>query len=212
MNEQALGLHPLKSADRSALWVLTIIGTVVAIVNVVFSVMRITEILSGRSIQITADLTGFEPTLTGTDPADAFPISVDTITFEVDSLSSGAMAAALAQPILLILMTLGIITAFVVLARNILRGRVFTRGNTAALVAAWSFGIVGIVPQPGLQWAVASSALADKRIPEFGPDPTEMLSMQFSPFPFIALVIMIAITTHAFSVGTKIQRETEGLV
>lgn len=211
MNELKLGLHPLSTADRAGLWSLIVIGAAIAIVNIALSVMRIFEVLLGESISVTADLSDYEPMMILED-GKGFPISIDTVTFHAERLPTDAAIAAIAQPALLILMTLGIAAAFGYLARNILRGRVFSRGNTAALVTAWSFGIVGMLPQPFLQWVVAAGALEEAGIPDLGANPAEVLSLQFSPFPFIALLIMIAITTHAFSVGTKIQRETEGLV
>ncbi len=206
MNEQKLGPHPLSAADRGSLLFLLVIGAATAVSGIAFSVMRIFEVLLGESISVTADLSGNELGLT-TDLDATLPVTVDTATFTVDSLPTAAFVSAITQPVLIIVMTLGISVSVAILARNILRGRVFTKGNTAALVTSWAFGVVGLVPQPALQWNIAEGALS-----QAGIDTTGLLGIQFSPLPFIALAILIAITTHAFSVGTKIQRETEGLI
>lgn len=206
MTEHTTGPHPLKPADRGALWFLIVIGAAVAITSIAFNVMRIFEVLLGEAIRVTADLSNYAPTfLNETD--QGLPITIDSATFTVPHLPDDALIAAIVQPSLLILMTLGISVAFAVLARNVVRGRVFSYANTVALATGWGFAVVGFVPQPALQWRVATGALE-----EFGFEATQMLALHFQPFPFIALVIMLAITMHAFSTGTKLQRETEGLV
>ena len=206
MDTHTPGPHPLSPADRGSLWFLLIVGAAVGLTSIVFSVMRIFEVLLGESIRVTAAFAPAEPVTLGAGDASV-PIAIDTATFTMTHLPAGALVAAIAQPALLIVMALGMGGALAVLLRNILRGRVFTRGNTAALVTAWAFGLVGLVPQPVLEWIVASASLD-----ELGLDAAELLAMQFTPFPFIVTLILLAIATHAFSVGTKIQRETEGLV
>lgn len=198
--------HPLSAADRGALWFLLIIGAVLAVLMLVISTIRLSAVITGESIEVVANLSPEGSRILAEQSPDR-GATIETVTFTVTHFASPALYAAIAQPALLIVVTLGIAAALGVLARNMLRGHVFRKTNTAAIVTAWAFAGVGTVIQPVLEFAVALGALE-----QLGYDAARMLSIEISPAPFVAAVILIAITAHAFSVGTKIQRETEGLV
>lgn len=134
------------------------------------------------------------------------PLKLESATIVVPQLSDGAAGASTMQAII----TFGTITTAVIclalLALSVLRGRVFTRANTALITTAGMVGLVGA----GSAEALGGTA----SIEAFDVLSSGQGSTWFAvePGPYIIGAFAFAVILTAFSVGARMQRETEGLV
>src|SRR5690606_20753557 len=99
-------------------------------------------------------------------------------------------------------------TCLVLVSRSVLRGRIFSPGNTRLVVTAGIVALVGLGVAPALAGATASSALLKYSEGAF----TDVSLFQVELFPFIIGAFAFATVATAFTIGARLQRETEGLV
>ena len=216
--------HPLGAADRISLWAFLGLGALGAAAGVAVSVARIAEIVGTGEVAVKTEVLEASPQTL----SDGVAATVESITLTVSDLPASALAPAIAGPALMIVGIIGIAVGLGFVARNVLRGSVFSRGTAVAIGATWIIALITFIAQPMLGFMTAVETVAGigtgtgtgtgsgtdsfdgghgwAGLSELTP------AVSFSILPWIFLAIVGAITAHAFAVGAKLHRETEGLI
>ncbi|WP_217136453.1 hypothetical protein [Leucobacter chinensis] len=228
--------HHLGAADRVSLWAFLGLGVLGAAAGVAVSVARIVEIVGTGEVAVKTEVLGASPQTL----SSGVTATVESISLTVSDLPASALAPAIAGPALLIVGIIGIAVGLGFVARNVLRGSVFSRGTAVAIGATWIIALMTFIAQPMLTFMTAVETVAGT-VAGTGTgigtgigagigtgvgsgaggfdsghgwaglsELTQAVS--FSVLPWIFFAIVGAITAHAFAVGAKLHRETEGLI
>jgi len=193
-------------ADRIGLYVAIAWVAIGAILAIVASVGRLTEVAPGQDIPVLVSLAD-EPAALPLAPDGApFPVEVATATVVVADPGPGTLAALWAQPIWFAVMVSAAMVLSAMFFLRLARGRAFTRGaariaflGAGLVVANWLVeSFLGAVVTLG-----ALSAISD------GTYENWTVELGFTP---VGAVLILAATGAALRIGERLQRETEGLV
>lgn len=199
--------YRMTRSDALAMFALMIAGAVITVWVAVTAIGRILAALPNRDVTV---LGSFNAT-----PADApigvdgalVPVQLDWASFTVDALPLASLWALVAQEIATILAVAIVVGALIWLGLNVTRGRVFSRTNTRLVLVAGVGGLLGCFAVPFFGTMVANGAFA--RISERTFD-NVIYSVDLFPVLLAAFVAGLAGTV--FTVGERMQRDTEGLV
>ena len=191
-------------SNRAGIWVFMIAGIAIIIATATLASLRIAALLSEPATPFTIDLVESGTSLETQHPA----VSIDRITFEIDNVPGTVLAPAIIEQAVLVLTTVTVIACLVALAWSTLRGRIFSRSNTRLAATAAITGLVGygVAPEIGniaAHEAAFSAGLTDSLTPSL---------FTVDPFPFIMAAFAASIVITAFTVGERLQRDTEGLI
>lgn len=195
-------------ADAVGIVIFMVVGAGILLWTAIGSVGRIMRVLLGEDLPVTArfvDTRVNAPVGPGGAPV---PVELDTATLTAGELPGASVVAAILEPSVMLVTVATAIVCLLLLARNILRGRVFSQGNTVLVSVAGITGIVGFSLVPMLSNMVANGAVA--RMSDSGFENTAVLAVE--PFPVVIAAFVFAIVATAFTVGNRLQHETEGLV
>lgn len=209
-HEVAGATHPLGTADRVSLWGFLGLGAVGAAAAITGSVARIAAVLGNDGIEIPTEVLGATPQTLGAGVS----ATTEALTLTVNQLPAQAIAPAITGPALMIVGLLGIAVGLGIVSRNVLRGVVFTRTTAIAIGTTWIIALVTFIAQPLLNFMTAVETVAeiDTATGDWAGLTGVTPAVSFSPLPWILFALVGAITAHAFAVGAKLHRETEGLV
>ncbi|MFJ4037254.1 hypothetical protein ACIPVB_04160 [Microbacterium sp. NPDC090007] len=198
----------LSRGDTVGMFFFLVLGVGLAVWAVVQSVLTIVAALPNRDVRVAA------PFL---DTVAQAPIGPDGAPVDVE-LGSGVVIApelpiaslwalVIAQ-VLFAAVVVTVVALLLVLVVGILRGRIFSRRNTGLVSAAGGVTLVGVAGVPFFQNMVANGALAwiSERSYERGLVQTVDLPVLFG------VAFLAALAGTVFSVGDRLQRDTEGLV
>lgn len=194
--------------DRVGIYIFMAAGLVIIAWSLASAITRIYQILLGEDITASVSLvnTTAQVPVNGSDMF--IPMEIDTALVTATHLTPVAFGAAITASALGFLVISTVIVCLLVLARNILRGSVFSRGNTRLVVISGITAMVGFGLIPVFEGVVGfeiAHELADGAFAQsalFGAE----------PLPFVLLGFVFATIATAFTVGERMQRETEGLV
>lgn len=196
------------TADRIGIWIFMIVGAAIVIWSAIAAAGRIVQVLRGEGIPASAhliDIEAFAPI--GPDGA-MLPVQVDTATVIATELSIAGFGAAILGPIVLFATIATVVICLTLLGRNSLRGQIFGRTNTRLLTAVGLTALVGFGISPVIDGMVANDAITRLSDGDF----TGYAVLVAQPLPFVLIAFTFGIVGTAYTVGAKIQRETEGLV
>lgn len=206
MNTQEKGT--LSRGDAGAMIAFCIAGVVIAAWITVLSVIRIVELARGVDVPV---LVEFIPSTTGIDLplADGSSIAagLDSATITAPELPAIAAVPGIIGQVLQIITIIVVIGCLILLSRSVLTGRVFSRRNTALVSTAAITGLVGFAAVRFFDNMLANATVA--RITDNGVD-NAIISVE--PFTFILAAFVTALISTVFSIGDRLQRDTEGLV
>lgn len=194
------------AADRAAIVAFMIVGAVMAVVSVVWSISRVTTVLGAGPVTVPVEFVGTETVVDL--GGDRVPVAVNTATVTVDTLPAAARVAAVTEALGLLAVVLTVIVCLLLLARATLRGRVFSRGATALVVTASLAGLVGALVLPALGGLVADLTVTEL----VGPGAHGVVLFAVQPMVIVVAAFAIGIVVTAFAVGARMQRDQEGLV
>ncbi len=184
------------------------LGAAIAVWTVVGAVLRIVEVFSGAPIPVLVDFVNTTAPVPMGPGGEEFPVLIDRGWVQTADLPTASVVAAVLEPVLF---AAGIVTAvvcMVLLSLSLLRGRVFSRTNTALATGAGLSGIIAFALSSFFGNMVANGAVA--RISEYSFQDAAILAME--PFPLLLGAFALAIVGTVFIVGDRLQRETAGLV
>jgi len=198
----------LSRGDSGALIGFCIAGALIAAYITVFSIMRIIQLARGVDVPVLVEFVSSKtpvdlPLSTGA----SIPGGVDSATITASELPAIAAVPGIIGQVAQILTIVIVIGCLIMLARSVLTGRVFSRRNTALVATAGISGLIGFAAVRFFDNMLANAAVA--RITDNGID-NAVISVE--PFTFILGAFVIALITTVFSIGDRLQRDTEGLV
>ncbi|RGE20299.1 hypothetical protein D1J51_08910 [Leucobacter sp. wl10] len=171
---------------------------------------RVMRVLLGESIPVTVQPIGLELQAPIGPGGEAVPLQVDTATVTVPRLTGSTFGLEILEQVIRFGTVTTVTLRPVLLARSILRGRVFGRGNTALATTAGITGLegAGTALALALDGAVGGSVLV-----ELGAGNSDgFVFLVADPALFIIAAFAFAVILTAFTVGARMQRDTEGLV
>lgn len=207
MNETAVETRRPTRGDTTALILFMLAGAVIAVWSIVAAVLRIIEVVPNRDVEVLARFSGtIAQAPIGPDGA-AVPVMLESAVLNPPELPIASVVALVIQPIIGAVAVTTVIACLLLLSVNIIRGRVFSRTNTVLVTIAGFTALIGAAAVPFFGNMGANGAFAWISDQTF-----DNVLMTIEPFPFIALAFVAALASTVFSVGERIQRDTEGLV
>lgn len=198
---------PVSRWDAGAIILFMLAGVAIIVVTAVGALLRILEVLPGTNVPVYAVFDGTPADAPiGPDGASA-PVALEGAMVIAPELPGASVAALVIQQVVLILTITVAVSALLWLASNILRQRVFSPTNTVLVAVAGFVGLAGafLVPFFGNMGANGAFARISDRT-------FDNVSLQVELGPYVLFAFVVAIVCLVFTVGQRLQRETEGLV
>ncbi|MCB1273769.1 MAG: hypothetical protein KDB25_05170 [Leucobacter sp.] len=195
-------------SDRVGIIFFIIVGAVIIVWGAIAAAARISDLIRGEGIAATV---GFVDTAVGAPigPGGALlPVQLDTGTVTATELTGAGFGAAVLGQLIAFATVTTVVVCLTLLARNTLRGRIFSRSNTRLITTAGMTALVGFGLSPLFEGMVANDIIARLSNGDFQDSAVLMLE----PLPFVLLAFAFGIVATAYTVGARIQRETEGLI
>lgn len=193
--------------DIAGIIAFMVAGAAIAIWSVVQAVVRIVEVLPNRNVAVPAEFSGTIAQAPIGPNGALVPVTLDTATLVAPQLPVASLASIVIQEVIGALAVVIVIAALVWLSRNVIVGRVFSRTNTVLVLVAGFTALAGAAMVPFFGNMAANGAFA--RISERTFD-NVIMSLDLSSF--LMLAFLAALGSTVFSIGERIQRDTEGLV
>lgn len=193
--------------DAAAMWFYALLGAAFVVWTIVLAVRRIIEVLTAQVVPVPAEFSG--------TPADA-PIGPGgaAVTVELDRAVLLPPELPIASTVALVLEQLVIVASVTVtvgcllwLTWGVLHGWLFSRRHTALVATATTAALVGFAAAPFFGNMGANGAFAWISERTF-----DNVIIAVDPVLWFGAAFIGAIVTTAFSVGDRLQRETELLV
>lgn len=197
----------LRGSDIAAMWIFVGAGIAVVGVTLFFAIGRIVDALSGKALPVEAlfsDTTVAAPI--GPDGAMR-DILLERAWITPSSLSIAGTGALVLQQLVLAASVTALVVCLLLVTLSVMRGRVFNRRNTALVVSAGASGLAGLFGVPFFGNIVANDAFRDISQGTFD---NPIISVELPPVILAAFIVAMASTV--FTVGDRLQRDTEGLV
>ncbi|MEV4737479.1 MULTISPECIES: hypothetical protein [unclassified Microbacterium] len=196
----------LSRGDVGALVGFCIAGVVIAVYFTVYSIVRIIELAGGRQVPVRVEFRGDSvdlPLSTG----GSIPVGLESGTIVAPQLPLVAVVPGIIAQVLQIITVVVVIACLILLARLTMGGRIFGRGRTAVVATA---GITGLLGFSGVRFF--DNMLANATVSRIADNGIDNAVLTVEPFTFILAAFVVALITTVFSIGDRLQRETEGLV
>ena len=192
-------------ADAVAMGAFVVAGVAIAAWTAWNAGARIAELVRGADVGVLVDFMGTP--VQATASGSAVPVALNSGVVTVPQLNSGAIAYGVIGQVAFVVTIITIVFCLVALSRQLQRGRVFGRRNTALVMTAGITGLVGFTASDFFGSMLANSAMF-----QLVDDPVEIALLTVDPFTFVLAAFAIAIVGSVFTVGARLQRETEGLI
>lgn len=196
------------AADRVGIWVFIVAGVGILAWSAFTTASRIMHVLLGEDVPVTAHFMGLAVEAPIGPNGALVPVELETATLYARGFSAAGFGAAIIAATLGFLTVAAVVICLLLLARNTLRGRIFTGGNTRLVTAAGLTALVGFGLVPVFEGMVANDTVRQISNGEFVDDTIFVAT----PLPFVLLAFAFAIIATAYTVGARIQRDHEGLV
>ncbi|MBP6684648.1 MAG: hypothetical protein KA158_04425, partial [Leucobacter sp.] len=135
------------------------------------------------------------------------PALVTAASVEVPALVAPATGFLIAELAVQFIAITTVIVCLLILGKRALRGVFFGRGNTALVVTAGFAAIFGVMLPPILGQMGTTEALLDLSEGDYF-----SFGVSANPIYLFVAIFIFGIIATAYTVGARIQRETEGLV
>lgn len=198
----------LSRGDTAGFLFFVVLGVGLAVWAVVHSVIRIVEVLPNRDVRVSApflDTVAQAPLGPG---GAVVPVELGIGTIVAPELPIASLGALVIAEALFAAVVVAVVVLLLLLVADILRGRIFSRRNTSLVSAAGFVTLVGLAGVPFFQNMVANGALA--RMSDYTYD-RGLVQVIDLPVLFGAAFVA-ALAGTVFTVGDRLQRDTEGLV
>ena len=193
-------------SDRVGIWFFLVAGVAIAVSAAVQATLRVVELLRPGAVPVHFDLAP-ETEVQLDYPGGSLAVDVESAVLHAEELPAASLVAGVASPIVWAVVTIAVTACLALLALSILRGQIFSRRNTALVVAAGLTGLVGFALARLFDTMLANGAVALATGGSLDHD-----AVTFSPFGFLLAGFAIAVISTVFTVGERLQRDTEGLV
>lgn len=193
--------------DAVSMGIFMLIGAAYAMFTVIRSGARIAEVLGGGDVRVFARFSGtMADAPIGPDGAPV-PVELDTAYLIAPELPTASVAALVLEQLVIVAAVVTVVTCLLGLTWNILHGRMFSRRNTRLVSTAGIVAFFGVALAPFFANMGANGAFAWISDRTFD---NVILAADLSQLFGVAFIAALAATT--FTVGDRLQRDTEGLV
>lgn len=194
--------------DRIGIVIFMVAGAAIIVWTAFTAVGRVVRAIGGGNLTASAELMGVEAEAPIGPGGSMLPVEVDTITVTATNLSPAGLGGAIIGQAILLATITTVVICLILLARNSLRGKIFSRGNTRLVTAAGMTALVGFGLGPVFDGMVANDTIAQLSDRDFH----DYAIITIEPLPFVLLAFAFGIVSTAYTIGARMQRETEGLV
>jgi hypothetical protein len=207
MSPQTKTERALSRPDAAALIGFMVSGAVIAVWVVVNAVRRVLEVIPNRDVPVTAVFDGTPAQAPLGPDGAAVTVELATARLIAPELPVASVIALVIEQIALVATVLVVVGALLWLTKNIVRGTIFSRTNTALVSTAGIVGLLGFCAVPFFANMGANGAFAWISDRTF-----DNAVMSVDLFPLLLLAFIAALASTVFTVGDRLQRETAGLV
>ena len=207
MSPQTKTERALSRPDAAALIGFMVSGAVIAVWVVVNAVRRVLEVIPNRDVPVTAVFDGTPAQAPLGPDGAAVTVELATARLIAPELPVASVIALVIEQVALVATVLVVVGALLWLTKNIVRGTIFSRTNTALVSTAGIVGLLGFCAVPFFANMGANGAFAWISDRTF-----DNAVMSVDLFPLLLLAFVAALASTVFTVGDRLQRETAGLV
>lgn len=207
MSPQTKTERALSRPDAAALIGFMASGAIIAVWVVVTAVRRVLEVVPNRDVPVTAVFDGTPAQAPIGPDGAAVTVELATGRLTAPELPVASVAALVLEQIALVVTVLVVVGALLWLTKNIVRGSIFSRTNTALVSTAGIAGLLGFCAVPFFANMGANGAFAWISDRTF-----DNAVMSVDLLPLLLLAFIAALASTVFTVGDRLQRETAGLV
>ncbi|GAA1245158.1 putative membrane protein [Microbacterium phyllosphaerae] len=198
----------LSRGDTGALLAFCIAGVMIAAYITVYSIVRIIELARGVNVPVLVEfISSKTPVDLPLTSGDTVAVGLDSATITAPQLPAIASVPGIIGQVLQIVTIVVVIGCLILLARSTLSGRVFSRRNTTLVATA---GITGLFGFSAVRFF--DNMLANATVAHVTDNGLDNAVMSIEPFTFILAAFVVALIATVFSIGDRLQRDTEGLV
>lgn len=197
----------MSRADAAAMIVFMLAGAGIALTTLISAVVRISEVLSDQQVAVFARFWETVVQVQIDPDVTSLPVDLDTGWFTTSTIPAVSVVLLVVQQIVLALGVGSVIACLLLVAWSVLRGRVFGRTTTRLVTAAGIAGLLTLAIVP-LLGDMAASAAFD----EISAGRLDYVAISVDIFPLILTAFVAALATTVFTMGERLQRDTEGLV
>ena len=193
--------------DAAGMWFYAVLGAAFVVWTIVLAARRLVEVLGGGTVPVLADFAG--------TPAEA-PIGPDgaAVTVELDraillpaELPVASVVALVLEQVVIVAAVTVTVGCLLALTWGILHGRLFSRRHTVLVVTATASALFGFAAAPFFGNIGANGAFAWISERTF-----DNVILSVDPVLWFGAAFIGSVVSTAFSVGDRLQRETELLV
>ena len=196
----------LSRADVQAMWFFIIVGVVLIGWATYAGVLRIVEVAGGR-IEVPANFSGTAAQAPIGPGGEMREVGLQSANLTPDALSVAGMGALVLEQVVSVASIATAVGCLIAVTVSVMRGRVFSRRNTALVGVAGFAWLAGLAGVPFFGNMVANDAF--RSISE-GTFDNVIMTVNVSSLFLAAFVVAMA--TTVFTLGDRLQRETELLV
>jgi hypothetical protein len=192
---------------RIAIWLLSAAAALYGLAVAVLGIVHVVAQVSSRAAIVTVEQggLGFGDFTSVGDAGIGYGGTVDQVTLSIQNPPTGLLLLNQASSVCTVLVHIALAVAAVLLGRALLRSRPFDANVATALevsvLALLGFGLAA----QGLDWA------ADVAILDYLGDHQFSRAFTFEPL-VVTGALALALVAVAFRSGTRMQRDTEGLI
>lgn len=197
----------MSRADAAAMIVFMLAGAGIALTTLISAVVRISEVLSDQQVALFARFWETVVQVQIDPDVTSLPVDLDTGWFTTATVPAVSVVLLVVQQVVLALGVGSVIACLLLVAWSVLRGRVFGRTNTRLVTAAGIAGLLTLAVVP-LLGDMAASAAFD----EIAAGRLDYVAISVDIFPLILTAFVATLATTVFTMGERLQRDTEGLV
>lgn len=197
----------MSRADAAAMIVFMLAGAGIALTTLISAVVRISEVLSDQQVALFARFWETVAQVQIDPDVTSLPVDLETGWFTTATVPAVSVVLLVVQQVVLALGVGSVIACLLLVAWSVLRGRVFGRTNTRLVTAAGIAGLLTLAIVP-LLGDMAASAAFD----EISAGRLDYVAISVDIFPLVLTAFVAALATTVFTMGARLQRDTEGLV
>lgn len=189
------------------MWFYAVLGVAFVVWTIVGATRRIIEVVAGGTIPVLGEFAG-TPAEAPIGPNGAgVTVELDRAILLPDELPIASVVALVVEQVLIVGAVTVTVGCLLALTWSILHGRLFSRRNTALVATATVAALVGFAAAPFFANMGANGAFAWISDRTF-----DNVILSVDPVLWFGAAFIGSIATTAFSVGARLQRDTEGLV
>ena len=199
--------RPLSTADTVAMWIFIVAGLAIVGTTVYAAAARLLEGLGGGAVEVPAVFSG-TVAQAPIGPAGAMrDVELQNAVLTTDGLSAAGTGALVLEQVVAVASVATVVVCLIAVSLSVMRGRAFSRRSTVLVGTAGFAALAGVVGVPFFGNMVANDAFRAISDGTF-----DNVVMTVDLFPLFTIAFLAAIAGTVFTVGDRLQRETEGLV